>query len=51
MELRAYQKECIDTVNKLPEGSRSVVVLATGLGKTVVAANFDFGGRVLWLSA
>ena len=50
MELRAYQKECIDTVNKLPEGSRSVVVLATGLGKTVVAANFDFGGRVLWLS-
>ena len=50
MELRAYQKECIDTVNNLPEGSRSVVVLATGLGKTVVAANFDFGGRVLWLS-
>ena len=50
MELREYQKECIQTVNALPDGSRSVVCLATGLGKTVVAANFDFEGRVLWLS-
>ena len=49
-ELRDYQKECIDVVNSLPDGSRTVVALATGLGKTLVAANLDFHGRVLWLS-
>lgn len=49
-QLRDYQKEAVETVNQLPDGSRSVVVLATGLGKTVVAANFDFHGRVLWIS-
>lgn len=49
-ELRNYQKECIETVNSLPDGSRTIAVLATGLGKTVVAANLDFHGRVLWLS-
>lgn len=50
LELRGYQKECIETVNSLPDGSRTIAVLATGLGKTVVAANLDFHGRVLWLS-
>lgn len=49
-ELRDYQKECIDVVNSLPDGSRTVVALATGLGKTLVAASLDFHGRVLWLS-
>lgn len=49
-ELRPYQKEAVETVNNLPDGSRSIVCLATGLGKTVTAANFDFKGRVLWIS-
>lgn len=50
LELRGYQKECIEAVNSLPNGSRTIAILATGLGKTVVAANLDFHGRVLWLS-
>ena len=48
--LRDYQQECVDTVNALPDGSRAVVVLATGLGKTVTASRFAFHGRMLWLS-
>ncbi len=50
MEYRDNQKECIDIVNALPDGSRSVVALATGLGKTFVSAHFNFNGRLLWLS-
>lgn len=49
-ELRPYQKEAIETVDALPDGSRTIVALATGLGKTVVAANFATNGRILWLS-
>ena len=48
--LRDYQKECVDLVNGLPDGCRTVVALATGLGKTLVGASLDFKGRVLWLS-
>ena len=50
MQLRPYQKECIEILNSLPEGARVVVCLATGLGKTVVGANIDFSGRMLWIS-
>ena len=50
MELRDYQKECVRTVDGLPEGARSVVAVATGLGKTAIAAHFKREGRVLWLS-
>lgn len=50
IELRPYQKEAIETVDALPDGSRTIVALATGLGKTVVAANFATNGRILWLS-
>lgn len=50
LTLRPYQKECIEKVNSLPDGSRTIVALATGLGKTVVAANFETKGRILWLS-
>lgn len=50
LTLRPYQKECIEKVNSLPDGSRAIVALATGLGKTVVAANFETKGRILWLS-
>ena len=48
--LRPYQTQCIETVDNLPEGSRTIVCLATGLGKTVTAANFKADGRILWLS-
>lgn len=48
--LRPYQEECIRTVNELPDGSRAIVALATGLGKTVCAANFERKGRMLILS-
>ena len=44
MELRDYQIECVNTVNGLPDGSKSIVCLATGLGKTVCGANFEFHG-------
>ena len=50
MELRDYQKECIEIVDNLPDGSRTIVCLATGLGKTVTASRFKSKGRVLWLS-
>ena len=49
MELRPYQKECIDIIDNLDEG-RYLVVLATGLGKTVVFANIKRKGRTLILS-
>ena len=50
MELRPYQQECVETINNLPEGTKTIACLATGLGKTVVGANLEFKGRVLWLS-
>lgn len=31
--LRPYQQECVDIVDRLPDGSKAVVALATGLGK------------------
>lgn len=48
--LRPYQNECIETVKNLPDGSRSVVCLATGLGKSLIGAHLPHDGRVLWLS-
>ena len=50
MKLRDYQNECVDKVNKLDKGSRVVVALATGLGKTATAAHIKFNKRMLWLS-
>ncbi len=50
IKLRPYQEECIEKVNNLPDGTRTIVCLATGLGKTVTAAGFRSEGRVLWLS-
>ncbi len=49
MELRDYQKECIDKINRL-EGGSYLVQMATGLGKTVTFANIKRKGRVLILS-
>lgn len=49
MELRPYQKECIDRIAALPGGAH-LVQMATGLGKTVTFANLPRRGRVLLLS-
>ena len=49
MELRPYQKECIAAIEAQPPGSY-LVQMATGLGKTMTAANIPRHGRMLWLS-
>lgn len=49
MELRDYQKECIEKINGLSGGS-VLVSMATGLGKTVVFSNVKRRGRVLIIS-
>ena len=49
MELRNYQKECIEKIEKLEPGSY-LVQMCTGLGKTVTFANIPRRGRVLLLS-
>lgn len=49
--LRPYQQECVDIVNALPDGSKTICALATGLGKSVIFSRFDRrGGKVLILS-
>ena len=46
-----YQQECIDIINSLPDGSREIFSLATGLGKTLTFSRIDLkGGRMLILS-
>lgn len=49
MELRPYQRECIDTIESKPPG-QYLVQMATGLGKTVTFANIPRHGRMLILS-
>ena len=49
IELRDYQKECIETINALKSGSHLVAV-ATGLGKTVIFSHLERKGRMLILS-
>jgi len=49
MELRPYQRECIDTISAQPPGAY-LVQMATGLGKTVTFANIPRQGRVLLIS-
>lgn len=49
IELRDYQKECVELVDGIESGNH-VIVLATGLGKTVCFANFKRPGRMLILS-
>lgn len=49
MELRPYQQECIDIIDRLPRGAY-LVQMATGLGKTVTFANIPRHGRTLILS-
>ena len=50
MDLRLYQKECIETIEDQPPGAY-LVQMATGLGKTVTFANIPrHGERMLILS-
>lgn len=50
MELRPYQKECINTIEDAPPGAY-LAQMATGLGKTVTFANLPrHGNRMLILS-
>lgn len=49
MQLRDYQRECIEKIDGLQFGSY-LVQMATGLGKTVTFANIPRKGRVLLLS-
>lgn len=47
--LRPYQKECLDILNNLDHGSY-MIVMATGLGKTLTFSQIKRRGRVLILS-
>ena len=47
--LRPYQEECIDIINNINPG-RYLVVLSTGLGKTVIFSHINRPGRMLILS-
>lgn len=49
MELREYQKECLEIIDSIESGS-GLVSMATGLGKTVVFSHIKRRGRVLVLS-
>ena len=49
MELRDYQKECVDLIDRQNSGS-VLVCMATGLGKTVVFSRIRRKGRVLIIS-
>jgi len=55
MELRQYQSDCLDLSLKHYRAgmNRQLAVLATGLGKTAIAANLrshhDFGKKILFL--
>ena len=49
MQLRPYQQECIDVIQKQPPGSY-LVQLPTGAGKTVVFTSIPRQGRVLVLA-
>ena len=49
MELRPYQKECIEVIDNSKEG-RHLIALATGLGKTYIFTHIARKGRTLILS-
>ena len=49
MQLRPYQQECLDVIEKQPPGSY-LCNLATGLGKTWIFTHIPRQGRVLVLA-
>jgi type I site-specific restriction endonuclease len=50
LTLRPYQQECVDIIDRLPNGSSDLVQMATGLGKTVTFSRIKRRGRMLILS-
>lgn len=50
LTLFQYQEECLNAIKMQPEGSRSLVVMATGLGKTGTFTHIPTDGRVLIVS-
>lgn len=49
MQLRNYQRECIDIIQSKPPG-RYLIQMATGMGKTATFSSIPRQGRVLLLS-
>lgn len=49
LELRDYQSECVNAIDKMNNGS-GLVCMATGLGKTVVFSRIKRKGKVLIIS-
>lgn len=49
LKMRPYQQECKEILDNIPTGNH-LVVMATGLGKTVVLTHLKRNGRVLILS-
>lgn len=49
IQLRAYQQECIELIDKLEPGSY-LIQMATGCGKTATFTNIKRKGRVLVLA-
>ena len=50
INLRDYQKECVDLINTKGREGRHLVAMATGLGKTAIFTSIDRAGRTLILS-
>lgn len=54
LKLRNYQQQAIDAVLQEPEGSKVIIALAVGLGKSFTAAQIaevgNLNGRILWLA-
>lgn len=48
--LRSYQEECVNILDNLPSGSKVIVALATGLGKSVCFSHIKRTGKMLILS-
>lgn len=49
IELRDYQKECIEEIEKRESGNY-LITMATGLGKTVIFSHLHPKGKMLILS-
>lgn len=49
-KLRDYQEEAVKKISKVRNNSKSVVVMATGLGKSFTMANIPHKGKMLILS-
>lgn len=51
VDLRGYQIDCIDILDSRPHGSRDLVVMPTGCGKTATFTKLPRHGKILILSS